>query len=82
VKTLKGDHLARAIGKGIPQLFSNFIALFEHLFFWTGTKQFSFFQGRVAGKGGRTKYTIENVTKTRYFTFVGKNLTILSVHVA
>ncbi len=25
-----------------------------------------FISGRVAGKGGRTKYTIENVTKTRW----------------
>lgn len=52
VKTLRGDHLSRAVGK-----------------IWSVSKKLfcshGVMIGRLAGKGGRTKFTIENVTKTR-----------------
>lgn len=54
VKTLRGDHMSRAIG--------NF---FQYFYFIITYLMYFLILGRLAGKGGRTKFTIENVTKTR-----------------
>jgi hypothetical protein len=53
VKTLHGDHLSRAIGKSpFPGLV--FFFLIEIVFL-----------GRIAGQDGKTKFTIENASRTR-----------------
>lgn len=51
VKTLHGDHLSRAIGL---QWFSNNRADSDLRF-----------AGRIAGQDGKTKFTIENASRTR-----------------
>lgn len=53
VKTLHGDHLSRAIGKIIHR--SHFFLIL------TRTK----IPGRIAGQDGKTKFTIENASRTR-----------------
>ncbi len=53
VKTLHGDHLSRAIGT-FPHDFDGHI--FLRLFVS---------QGRIAGQDGKTKFTIENASRTR-----------------
>ena len=51
VKTLHGDHLSRAIGK-ISYCFSRCASLTLCI-------------GRIAGHDGKTKFTIENASRTR-----------------
>jgi RNA-binding protein PNO1 len=51
VKTLHGDHLSRAIGRYM-----------KHVSYVTPLKSVS---GRIAGQDGKTKFTIENTSRTR-----------------
>ena len=51
VKTLHGDHLSRAIGM-FPSLLLP--TIFQYLSI-----------GRIAGQDGKTKFTIENASRTR-----------------
>jgi RNA-binding protein PNO1 len=53
VKTLHGDHLSRAIGKCFQKK-NEFNSQFT-----------SPFLGRIAGQEGKTKFTIENASRTR-----------------
>lgn len=50
VKTLHGDHLSRAIGKPTLLILSSSL---------------KFSSGRIAGQDGKTKFTIENASRTR-----------------
>ena len=50
VKTLHGDHLSRAIGKPTLLILSSSLKLSS---------------GRIAGQDGKTKFTIENASRTR-----------------
>jgi len=53
VKTLHGDHLSRAIGTYLLGI-DGYIWLRRFVF-----------QGRIAGQDGKTKFTIENTSRTR-----------------
>jgi RNA-binding protein PNO1 len=53
VKTLHGDHLSRAIGTYLLDIYG-----------YVRLRRFVF-QGRIAGQDGKTKFTIENASRTR-----------------
>jgi len=53
VKTLHGDHLSRAIG----EILYWFLAMVK--------SAYSYALGRIAGHDGKTKFTIENASRTR-----------------
>jgi RNA-binding protein PNO1 len=52
VKTLHGDHLSRAIGKSTCRVMRTI-------------RSASNLSGRIAGQDGKTKFTIENASRTR-----------------
>ena len=59
VKTLHGDHLSRAIGKCLSYVS---VAL---RFYVNLTSSLDSSLGRIAGQDGKTKFTIENSSRTR-----------------
>lgn len=54
VKTLHGDHLSRAIGLYLFLIFIDFVI-----------RTMLAISGRIAGQDGKTKFTIENASRTR-----------------
>ena len=53
VKTLHGDHLSRAIGMHLASIPLSDLLFICHI------------PGRIAGQDGKTKFTIENASRTR-----------------